>query len=116
VLISTSYLMVSGRLAVLREALAPARWSHLLIDDDLPPVERALVDDLLNDGAIPILVVSDAPTTALMSWLEDHEPSADSAGNRHDRHRIAGPSPQLRRRRWVVACLRLRSRAAGRGE
>jgi hypothetical protein len=104
VLIGTSYLMVGGRLAVLREALAPCRMVALLVDDDLPPVEQALVDDLLNDGVIPVIVVvGDAPTPALMSWLDNHEPSADSAGHCHEHHRIAGPALRLRPHRWVVS-------------
>ncbi|MDT5043165.1 MAG: hypothetical protein QOE51_4150 [Actinoplanes sp.] len=64
VLIGTHRLMADGRLTVLRQALAPRRMVALLIDDDLPRIERALVDDLLNDGIIPVIVtVGDTPTT-----------------------------------------------------
>jgi hypothetical protein len=64
VLISTHDLMTNGRLTVLRQALAPRRMVALLIDDDLPRIERALVDDLLNDGIIPVIVTAgDTPTT-----------------------------------------------------
>jgi hypothetical protein len=80
VLIATRNLMIGGRLALLRQALAPRLMVALLVGEDLSPIERALVDDLLNDGVIPA-VVGIAPTAALMCWLENHQLSADSAGH-----------------------------------
>jgi hypothetical protein len=100
VLICARHVMIGGRLAVLRQALAPRRMVALLIDGDLRPIERVLVADLLNDGVIPIVVaVGDAPTSALMSWLEDDDPSAVAAGHCPDRHRIKASTPQRRSRR-----------------
>jgi hypothetical protein len=94
VLIGSHHLMADGRLALLRQALAPRRMVALLIDDHLPPIERILVDDLLNDGVIPVIVaVGDAPTVALISWLDNNESSTGSAGDRHDHLRITGPTP-----------------------
>jgi hypothetical protein len=60
VLLGTSQLMVGGRLAVLRQALAPRRMVALLVGDHLPSIERALLDELLNDGVIPVVVAENA--------------------------------------------------------
>jgi hypothetical protein len=77
VLISPHHLLVGGRFAVLRQALAPRRLVALLIADDLPPIERTFVDELLNDGVIPLLVpLGVGPTAALMCWLQRDERSA----------------------------------------
>jgi hypothetical protein len=103
VLIATQDFIVGSRLADLRQALAPRLMVALLIDDDLPPIEKALVDDLLNDGVIPVIVtIGDAPPGALTSWLEKHEPTADSIGHRDDHHRITRPAPRLGSRRRVA--------------
>jgi hypothetical protein len=96
VLISAHHLMVGGRLAVLRRALAPRRLVALLIADDLPPIERTVIDELLNDGVIPLLVpLGDGPTAALMSWLENNERSAAGAVPQ-DGRRMHGSRPRQR--------------------
>jgi hypothetical protein len=97
VLISAHHLMVGDRLAVLRQALAPRRLVALLIADDLPPIERTFVDELLNDGVIPLIVpLGDGPTAALMSWLDSDERSAAGAARRRDGCRVQGSPPQQR--------------------
>jgi hypothetical protein len=97
VLISAHHVMAAGRLAVLRQALAPRRLMALLIADDLPPIERTFIDELLNDGVIPVIVpLGDGPTAALMFWLDDAERSAPCADHRRDGHRTQGSVPQLR--------------------
>ena len=99
VLISAHRLMVGGRLAVLRRALAPRRLVALLVADDLPPIERTLVDELLNDGVIPVIVpLGGGPTAALMSWLESGERSTAGADHRLDGRRAQGSPPH--RRSW----------------
>jgi len=99
-LIGTGHLMAGGRLTILRAALAPRRMVALLIDDDLPSAERAVIADLLNDGVIPVLVAGgDSPRASLTSWLKYHAPSAGSSGRSHGR-RSTGPAdrPCPRRR------------------
>jgi hypothetical protein len=101
VLIGAHHLMVGGRLAVLRQALAPRRMVALLIDDDLPGIERAMVDDLLNDGVIPVIVtVGETPAGPLMSWPEDYEPCA---GTDHHGQRCTERLTRQRRRRRLAS-------------
>jgi hypothetical protein len=57
----------------------------LLVDDDLPATERALIEDLLNDGVIPVLLTGcDPPPTALTCWLgtvcQEAAPAAPPGG------------------------------------
>jgi hypothetical protein len=101
VLIGACHLMVNGRLTVLRQTLAPRRMAALIIDDDLSGIERTLVEDLLNDGVIPLLVaVGDQPTSPSMAWLEDDKPPAAGADHAHlDCRCVKGLTPLLRRRR-----------------
>ena len=76
VLISDHHLMIDGRLAHLHRALTPRRLVALLIADDLRPIEQRFVDELLNDGVVPLIVLlGDGPTAALTSWLESDERS-----------------------------------------
>ena len=85
VLVSAHHLLVGGRLEVVRQALAPRRLVALLVAGDLPPIERTFVDELLNDGVIPLIVpLGDGPTAALMSWLESNERSVAGADHRRD--------------------------------
>jgi hypothetical protein len=99
VLIGARHFMVDGRLTVLRQALAPRRMVALLIDNDLPGIERTLVNDLLNDGVIPLIVaVGDKPASPSMAWLQDDTP-APGADHPLGPRRVKGPTRQLRRRR-----------------
>jgi hypothetical protein len=98
VLISAHHLMVGGRFAVLRRALAPRRLVAVLVADDLPPIERTFVDELLNDGVIPVIVpIGEGPTAALMSWLEDDDRSTSGA----DLQRSPGSAPHEHLWGWV---------------
>jgi hypothetical protein len=99
VLISAHHVMVGGRFALLRQALAPRRLVALLIADDLPPIERTYIDELLNDGVIPVIVpLGDGPTAALMSWLDSEERSVSGTDHRRAGRRMPGSPP--RRRSW----------------
>jgi hypothetical protein len=101
VLFGARHLMIDSRLAVLRQALAPRRMVALLIDDYLPGIERALVDDLLNDGVIPLIVAAGAkPASSSMVWPEDDDPPAPGSDHpRRDGRCVKGPTLQPRRRR-----------------
>ena len=102
VLISAYHLVVGGRLAILRRALAPRRLVALLIADDLPPIERTFIDELLNDGVIPVIVpLGDGPTGALLSWLEGDERSTAGADHRREGRRAQGSPPHRTRWRWA---------------
>jgi len=71
VLVGTQATMADGRLAALRQALLPHRMVALLVDDHVPAVERSMIEELLNDGNIPVILTSlDAPFAALTSWIE----------------------------------------------
>jgi len=102
VLISTHHLMVGGRFAVLRRALAPRRLVAVLVADEWPPVERTFVDELLNDGVIPVIVpLGDGPTAALMSWLESDDRSTAGADHHREDRRTQESPPQQRPRGWA---------------
>ena len=101
VLISAHHLIIGGRLAVLRHALAPRRLIALLVADELPPIERTVVDELLNDGVIPVIVpLGDGPAAALMSWLENDERS-NAGADHHCDGRTRGSPPRRTPRRWT---------------
>jgi len=51
VLVGSHNVMPEGRVSQLRRAIAPRHLVALLVDDHLPAIERALIEDLLNDGA-----------------------------------------------------------------
>jgi hypothetical protein len=76
VLVGAHHLLDDGRLAALRQALAPRRMVVLLVDDHMPAVERAVADEILNDGTIPVILTTTGgpPGLALTGWL-DPEPS-----------------------------------------
>jgi hypothetical protein len=100
VLIGAGYLVVDGRLTVLREAFAPRRMVAVLIDDDLSDIEQTLVNDLLNDGVIAlIVVVGDKPASPSMAWLQDDPPLTRDADHRPGPRCVTRPTPLLRRRR-----------------
>jgi len=99
VLVGARHLMDEGRLAVLRQALAPRRMIALLIDDHVPAAERAVVDELLNDGIIPVILTDGDPlVAALTSWLDQDDTSATDSGHRH-LERCAGMTLRSRPRR-----------------
>jgi hypothetical protein len=56
VLIGSHHVMPEGRVSRLRQAIAPRHLVALLVDDHVPAIERALIEDLLNDGAIPVIL------------------------------------------------------------
>ena len=54
----------------LRRVLAPRRMVVVLVDGGTPAWGRALTEELLNDGVIPVLLTGcDPPSAALTSWL-----------------------------------------------
>lgn len=79
VLVGTHHLMDGARLAVLRRGLAPHCLVALLIDDHVPAAERAVVDELLNDGTIPVLITrGESAAAGLTCWLDpDDTPLPD---------------------------------------
>ncbi len=59
----------------LRLALAPRRMVALLVDDHMPAAERAVIEELLNDGVIPVILTTCEPAPpALTSWLDTASP------------------------------------------
>jgi hypothetical protein len=91
--------MPDGWMSQLRWMLTPRRMVALRVDDDMPAVERALIEKLLNGGVIPvILTAGDAPAN-LMSWLDTRSPPArprpPSSAARWPR---GAPRPPLRSR------------------
>jgi hypothetical protein len=75
VLVGSHHVMPEGRVSRLRRAIAPRHLVALLVDDHIPAIERALIEDLLNDGAIPVILTScDPPPAALTSWLDTADP------------------------------------------
>jgi hypothetical protein len=74
------HMPVDGR-ARLREVLTPRRMLVLLVDGVPPAVVRALIEELLNDGIIPVVLTGcDPPPPAMTSWLgtvsQDAAPAA----------------------------------------
>jgi hypothetical protein len=67
--------LTDGWLATLRQALAPHHLVVLLVDDAVPALERTVIEELLNDGHVPvILTCCDPPPPALTSWLDPVRP------------------------------------------
>ena len=75
VLVGARHALPEDGVSQLRRALAPRRMVVLLIDDHLSSTERALVQDLLNDGIIPVVLSRcDSALSDLTSWLEPDDP------------------------------------------
>lgn len=75
ILIGAHHLVPEGRLSQLRLALAPRRMVALLVDDHMPAAERAVIEELLNDGVIPVILTTCEPAPpALTSWLDTASP------------------------------------------
>jgi GNAT superfamily N-acetyltransferase len=72
VLVGVHHILNDGRLALLRLALAPRRLVVLLVDDHLAAVERAVADEILNEGTIPVVLTTTGglPRLALTGWLD----------------------------------------------
>jgi hypothetical protein len=86
VLVGAHHLLDDGRLAVLRQALAPRRMVVLLVDDHMPAAERAIADEILNDGTIPVILTTGGPPgLTLTAWLDPQPPRRTSP----DRHEFA---------------------------
>ena len=88
VLVGAHHLLDDGRLAVLRQALAPRRMVVLLVDDHLPTAERAVADEIHDDGTIPVILTittttGGGPGLALTGWL-DPEPSQINSSPRRE--------------------------------
>jgi hypothetical protein len=93
VLIGTRDVMPEDGVSQLRRILAPRRIVVLLIDDHLPSTERALIEELSNDGTIPVILTRcEFIPPDLTSWLDSDEPAVQQQGT----HRTA------RRRRTLV--------------
>lgn len=76
VLVGAHQDMPEGWMSQLRRMLTPRRMVALRVDDDLPAIERALVEKLLNGGVIPVVLTACDPPANLMSWLDARSPSA----------------------------------------
>jgi hypothetical protein len=87
VLVGTHHMLPQNRLPALRRALEPRQMVVLLVDDHVPSTERALVEDLLNDGIIPVILTScDPPPPALTGWLSaDSRPLSTPLSTSHRR-------------------------------
>jgi hypothetical protein len=70
VLVGVHHRMPVDGIALLRQVLAPRRMVTLLVDRLPPIIERALIEELLNDGVIPVVLTGcDPPPAALTAWL-----------------------------------------------
>ena len=55
----------------LRRVLAPRRMVVVLVDNGTAAWGRALIEELLNDGVIPVVLTEcDPPPAELTSWLD----------------------------------------------
>jgi hypothetical protein len=76
VLIVTRDVMPDDGVSQLRRILAPRRIVVLLIDDHLPSTERALIEELSNDGTIPVILTRcEFLPPDLTSWHDSDEPA-----------------------------------------
>jgi hypothetical protein len=70
VLVGVHHLMPLDAITRLRQVLAPRHTIALLVDADMPALERALIEQLLNDGVIPLVLTGcDPPPADLTRWL-----------------------------------------------
>ena len=70
VLVGVHHHMPVDGMAQLRQVLAPRRMVVLLVDGIPPAVEHALIEELLNDGIIPVVLTGcDPPPAAMTNWL-----------------------------------------------
>lgn len=70
VLVGAHHTMTDGQLPALREALTPHRLVALLVDDHVPDCERTVIENLLDNGDVPVILSScDPPPAELTSWL-----------------------------------------------
>jgi hypothetical protein len=90
VLVCPAHAAADGAAFVLRRALPRHELVAILVDDQLADHERRLVEDLLNDGAVPLLLVTreSAPTT-VTGWLKPEARLSLPA-------EAGGPGPQAR--------------------
>jgi hypothetical protein len=84
----------AGVVSRLTEALPRRQIVALLVDGEVPVHERELIEDLLNEGRIPLLLVMNGPAPApSMTWLRANATIALPAGAQHRDRRSAGASP-----------------------
>jgi hypothetical protein len=70
ILVGVYHFMPVDAMSRLRQVLAPRRMVVLLVDGVPPAIERALIEELLNDGVIPVLLTGcDPPPAALTCWV-----------------------------------------------
>ena len=70
VLVGVHHSMPVDGIALLRQVLAPRRMITLLVDGVPPIIERALIEELLNDGIVPVVLTGRDPSPAdLTCWL-----------------------------------------------
>jgi hypothetical protein len=70
VLVGVHQVMPVDAITRLRQVLAPRRTVALLVGADMPVIERTLVEQLLNDGVIPLVLTGcDPPPADLTCWL-----------------------------------------------
>jgi hypothetical protein len=70
VLVGLRHVLPVDGMSRLRGVLAPRSMIVLLVEGDMTPIERALVEELLNDGIIPVVLSGcGVPSGALTGWL-----------------------------------------------
>jgi hypothetical protein len=70
VLIGVHHVLPGDGMLRLRQILAPRAMVVLLVDGDIPVIERAVIEELLNDGVIPVVLTGhDPPPASLTCWL-----------------------------------------------
>jgi hypothetical protein len=76
VLVCVECMVVEGLLRRIRDALPRRQIVALLVYSDIQPHERGLIEELLEEGKVPLVLTFDDPTADRLTrwlWLEpDH--------------------------------------------
>ena len=81
VIVSTHGAIVDGLVSGLRAVLGSHRLVALLVDDQVQPHEREVIEEVLNEGKLPVLLTTQDPAAPeLTGWLEADRRIALPAG------------------------------------
>lgn len=69
--VATAAAMPTSRLAALALGLAPHRMATIIVDGHVVAADRALIEEILDDCAVPVILTTcDPPPVNLTSWLD----------------------------------------------
>jgi hypothetical protein len=69
VLVCVECMVVEGLLRRIRDALPRRQIVALLVYADIQPHERGLIEELLEEGRVPLVLTFDDPADRLARWL-----------------------------------------------